>query len=99
MHHCLRIDEMLRMIATFSDDRALFFMTLTCKTFYESVDKVLWQDLPGLRPLLSLLPKDTHMISKEFISRRGGDEDEAPGSFVCIMMSTVRIVLRLLCSR
>lgn len=65
MHRCLLVDEILRLIATHTvgSRGTLFNMALTCKTFHGPANDLLWEDLPGLRPLLSLLPKDAYGTS------------------------------------
>lgn len=96
MHRCLCIDELLRTIAVhiasqWPSRRALLYMALTCKTFYGPAMDTLWEDLPGLRPLLSLLPRDAYDFPKERIRFRGTIvESENPGSLVCTLMIGIR---------
>lgn len=83
MHRCLYVDEIVLMIATNlnlpGNRRTLSRMALTCKTFHGPADEVLWEELPGLRPLLSLLPEDAYRIPKKRVCCNGNGEDEMPG--------------------
>ncbi|EKM58958.1 uncharacterized protein PHACADRAFT_25103 [Phanerochaete carnosa HHB-10118-sp] len=62
MHRALQISEILviilRSIEGYSKPTAAAVVS-TCRTFYEPASDILWEDMPRLQPLLSLLPGDT----------------------------------------
>lgn len=70
MHRCLNVDEILRLVAeNVAERHGLLDMALTCKTFHGPAIDTLWEDLPGLHPLLPLLAKDTCRSTEQRPSR------------------------------
>ena len=85
MHRCLYVDEILRIIVRDIDgSEALAHLAATCKSLYWPAIEVLWADLPGLRPLLALLPDDAYKISQ---GHGDGTRDELgyPGKLVSLV--------------
>ena len=69
-------------------------MALTCRTFHGPANEVLWEELPGLRPLLKLLPEDAYRIPNEHDSCDDGSGSETPGVLVCPnTATTLRVAL------
>lgn len=90
MHPCRCVYELLHLIASYEEigPHDLFNMTLTCTTFYGPANDLLWETLPGLRPLLSLLPEDSYRIPTVRVARYGpGEESEIPGRLVCTLIT------------
>lgn len=66
MHPCLYVDEILRVIARHVTERPTWlYMALTCKTLYGPAIDALWEALPGLYPLLPLLPEEALESTEE----------------------------------
>ena len=69
MHPCLQLDEMLSLIATLvgGNDRTatLSKMALTCKRFNGPAVDALWEEIPGLLPLLPLLPPEAYVVEQK----------------------------------
>lgn len=79
MHRCLRIDEIVRFIASCLDDEQhrrsnLAHMALTCHAFYGPATTKLWSRLDGLKPLIQCLPADAIEVEDE--------HDREPGAIV-----------------
>lgn len=60
MHRCLRVEELIRTIASFHDGLTHAIQlnfALACRSFYKPGMDALWNRLdPDIEPLLSLLP-------------------------------------------
>jgi hypothetical protein len=72
MHPCLRVDEIIRLVAhKLVDSEAegtAASLACCCKSFEEPVLDVLWVVQLGLTPLLKCLPEDTWEDSGKFVS-------------------------------
>ena len=57
MHRCLKIDELLEMVAdNLETEDDTVRMAYVCRTFYEPAINSLWSSLEGLAPLVKCLP-------------------------------------------
>ena len=62
MHHCLRVDEIVRHVASelvaSKGEAAAVALACCCKSFEDPVLDTLWEIQEGLTPLLESLPED-----------------------------------------
>lgn len=61
MHHCLQIDEILRLVVrNVQHVPTLVAMGTTCRAFYDHAMNEVWRSLLGISPLVKCLPSYTY---------------------------------------
>jgi hypothetical protein len=108
MHHCLTIQEIVRLITEFCGDGeseadrcTLIATASTCRAFEEPALDRLWYTLKSLRPLLKCLPQDAWeekvVAADAEIGQRAGDTSMVRDS--ALFASAINVMLFCLLKR